>query len=679
MLLAFLTIGYASCDKDNNGNNTNDEIIEYQGEYPAPENIEYAEDGVTYEIEAIPGQIIISADVDYNTVVNAVKANGGTIIQQYPQYGDYLVEVVIGSENAYLTAMNKLNITADLNIVEYPKEKYDYFVFDDFIDVNGIQHGKKVSSILSDCQTASVINEVNLYTSRIPNWVPLFGGVALNLGRFKFGNLLSQNQVLVNWSNGYGNNDDDWQSMTEEQKQNFTKGWKMSVKLILDKIIWLKRMSPGIDIVFAQAAGNEKCPEMAQMINDLKSNPKYKTILEENMIFVSDYSAFANTSTEYGDFCYIKEHAYYNPEGGTTSFAAPQALCYINQVIKGTIGEDGKNITAVQALAAVKAAIRQNSNGELDLDEALEMAGNMYSPMSHEIIVTPNELTFEAISSGYQVINVVVNSNNPLSWTAICNESWVHLSVTSGTNDTNMQVSVDNNTLATSRNAEITFSTETGTVRTVSINQKQGSGGGGINDDWVDLGLLSGTIWATHNVGATSPEGYGSYFAWGETAPKTRYYWDTYKYGYLNNEGFGHFTKYVVDASLGPVDNLRVLEPMDDAATVNWGNGWRMPTHSEWYELCRQTTSIWTTQNGVHGRLFTGSNGKSLFLPATGEKIKDYLKEVGNHGYYWSGSLYGDGFNAACFGFNSTDCPYAANDHDDRYIGFCVRPVRSSK
>lgn len=382
LLLAFLAIGFASCNKDNNGNNTNDEIIEYQGEYHAPENIKYAEDGVTYEIEAIPGQIIISADVDHNTVVNAVKANGGTIIQQYPQYGDYLVEVVIGSENAFLTAMNKLNITADLNIVEYPKEKYDYFVFDDFIDVNGIQHGKKVSSILSDCQDASVINEINLYTSRIPNWVPLFGGVALNLSRFKFGNLLSQNQVLVNWSNGYGNNDDDWQSMTEEQKQNFTKGWKMSVKLILDKIIWLKRMSPGIDIVFAQAAGNEKCPEMAQMINDLKSNPKYKTILEENMIFVSDYSAFANTSTEYGDFCYIKEHPYFasGPNGGSTSFAAPQALCYINQVIKGTIGEDGKNITAVQALAAVKAAIRQNSNGELDLDEALAMARNMYSP-----------------------------------------------------------------------------------------------------------------------------------------------------------------------------------------------------------------------------------------------------------------------------------------------------------
>ena len=94
-LLAFLTIGFVSCNKGNNGNNTNEEIIEYQGEYPAPENIEYVEDGVTYEIEAIPGQVVISTEVDYNTVVNAVNSNGGSIIEQYPPFGHYLVEVTL--------------------------------------------------------------------------------------------------------------------------------------------------------------------------------------------------------------------------------------------------------------------------------------------------------------------------------------------------------------------------------------------------------------------------------------------------------------------------------------------------------------------------------------------------------------------------------------------------------
>ncbi len=671
LLLAFLAIGFASCNKDNNGNNTNDEIIEYQGEYPDPENIEYVEDGVTYEIEAIPGQIVISTDEDYNTVINAVNAHGGKIIEQYPQYGLYTVEVIVGNENAFMVAMNDLNISAELNFIEYPKERYDYFVFDDYADANGIQHGRKISNILSECQNDAVINEVN-------NVIKLI--IPLNYTNFLLWNkLLSQDVVLVNWSHGYGGQSADWQNMSPEEKSSYKTGWKKAVARKLDQIIRLKKKNPNIDIVFAHAAGNERCPEISQMINDLKSNPKYKTVLEENMIFVSDYSIYANTSSVHGDFCYIKEHPYYSPNGGTTSFATPQALCYINQVIKGTVGEDGKNITAVQALAAVKAAIRLNSNGELDVDEALAMARIMYSPMANEIVVTPNELTFEAISSGYQVVNVVVNSNNPLSWAAICNESWVHLSVTSGTNNTDIQVSVDNNILASSRNAEISFSTETGTVRTVSINQKQGSGGGGINDDWVDLGLPSGTIWATRNVGATTPGGYGSYFAWGETAPKTRYYWDTYKYGYLNNEGYGRFTKYVVDASLGPVDNLRVLEPMDDAATVNWGNGWRMPTSSEWDELCRNTTSVWTTQNGVNGRLFTGSNGKSLFLPAAGEKTADNFYSAGNHGYYWSSSLYGYGFYAASFEFTSTHCPYSSNDHSDRYSGHSVRPVRSSK
>ncbi len=370
-LFAFLTICFASCNKNSNGS-TNEEIIEYQGEYPDPENIEYVEDGVTYEIEAIPGQIVISTDEDYNTVINAVNAHGGKIIEQYPQYGLYTVEVIVGNENAFMVAMNDLNISAELNFIEYPKERYDYFVFDDYADANGIQHGRKISNILSECQNDAVINEVN-------NVIKLI--IPLNYTNFLLWNkLLSQDVVLVNWSHGYGGQSADWQNMSPEEKSSYKTGWKKAVARKLDQIIRLKKKNPNIDIVFAHAAGNERCPEISQMINDLKSNPKYKTVLEENMIFVSDYSIYANTSSVHGDFCYIKEHPYYSPNGGTTSFATPQALCYINQVIKGTVGEDGKNITAVQALAAVKAAIRQNNNGELDLDEALEMARNMYSP-----------------------------------------------------------------------------------------------------------------------------------------------------------------------------------------------------------------------------------------------------------------------------------------------------------
>ena len=132
--------------------------------------------------------------------------------------------------------------------------------------------------------------------------------------------------------------------------------------------------------------------------------------------------------------------------------------------------------------------------------------------------------------------------------------------------------------------------------------------------EYVDLGLPSGTLWATCNVGANAPEEYGDYFAWGETAPKDVYNWSTYQYYDGSN-----LAKYTGS------DGLTTLLPEDDAATTNWGNEWRMPTKEEWQELLDNTTNKWTTQNGVNGRLFTGSNGNSLFLPAVGFRWDDDL------------------------------------------------------
>ena len=154
--------------------------------------------------------------------------------------------------------------------------------------------------------------------------------------------------------------------------------------------------------------------------------------------------------------------------------------------------------------------------------------------------------------------------------------------------------------------------------------------------EYVDLGLPSGTLWATCNVGANAPEEYGDYFAWGETQPKDVYNWSTYQYYDGSN-----LAKYTGS------DGLTTLLPGDDAATTNWGNGWRMPTKEEWQELLDNTTNKWTTQNGVNGRLFTGSNGNSLFLPAVGFRWDDDLNYVGSYGYYWSSSLNTDGPNDA--------------------------------
>lgn len=141
--------------------------------------------------------------------------------------------------------------------------------------------------------------------------------------------------------------------------------------------------------------------------------------------------------------------------------------------------------------------------------------------------------------------------------------------------------------------------------------------------EYVDLGLPSGTLWATCNVGADSPEDYGDYYAWGDTLPKTMYDWKSYPYATFV-DGHYELTKYCMDSCCGFngfVDYVTVLEPVDDAVTANWGTGWRMPTKEEWAELYQNTTFIWTSQNGIEGRLLTGSNGNSIFLPAAGFHI----------------------------------------------------------
>lgn len=150
---------------------------------------------------------------------------------------------------------------------------------------------------------------------------------------------------------------------------------------------------------------------------------------------------------------------------------------------------------------------------------------------------------------------------------------------------------------------------------------------------WVDLGLPSGIKWATCNVGSNTPEGYGDFFAWGETFPKKTYGWENYMYAEGTWEA-PRLTKYCNSSSYGNngfTDNLTTLEASDDAATANWGSGWRMPTKAEMQELFDNCTYELTTQNGVNGRLYIGPNDNTIFLP--------YGKQYGL-GHYWSGSLY---------------------------------------
>ena len=195
------------------------------------------------------------------------------------------------------------------------------------------------------------------------------------------------------------------------------------------------------------------------------------------------------------------------------------------------------------------------------------------------------------------------------------------------------------------------------------------------SEDWVDLGLPSGLLWATRNVGATSPEDYGDYFAWGETTTKSVYNWTTYIY---SNGGCYQLTKYCNNPSYGYngfTDNLTILQPGEDAATANYGG--RTPTKEEWQELINNTTAQWTRRNGVFGRLFTSSNGNSLFLPRPGERWDSSLYGAEVYGSYWSSSLLtGDPSVAWYFGFGS-DSQYM--DYYFRCHGRSVRAVRSAQ
>ena len=193
------------------------------------------------------------------------------------------------------------------------------------------------------------------------------------------------------------------------------------------------------------------------------------------------------------------------------------------------------------------------------------------------------------------------------------------------------------------------------------------------NEKYVDLGLPSGTLWATCNLGADTPEGYGDYFAWGETASKTTFNWTTYKY--CKGEG-EQLTKYCSSADFGYngfADNLTRLEPADDAATVNLGNEWCTPTYDQWVELYENTSWDWTKQNGTKGILFTAKNGNTLFLPAAGGRYDDNLFYYNVEGLYWSSELYVVN-SVSYYNFNLDFC---SMKYGSRCSGYSVRPVRS--
>lgn len=179
----------------------------------------------------------------------------------------------------------------------------------------------------------------------------------------------------------------------------------------------------------------------------------------------------------------------------------------------------------------------------------------------------------------------------------------------------------------------------------------------------IDLGLPSGTIWAAWNVGATSPEEYGDYYAWGETTTKEAYTKETYKY-------YNKQTKKYINIG----NNISGTKY--DVARQKWGGSWRMPTMTEIYELVRNCRWTWCQYKGVNGYKVTGNNGNSIFVPAAGYRNGTSLNYDGIQGRYWSAML-GEGYG--CYDawnliFNSGNY-YNGNSYGRDY-GHSVRPVK---
>ena len=172
---------------------------------------------------------------------------------------------------------------------------------------------------------------------------------------------------------------------------------------------------------------------------------------------------------------------------------------------------------------------------------------------------------------------------------------------------------------------------------------------------YVDLGLPSGKKWATCNVGASSPEDYGDYFAWGETNPKAEYTEE-------NSVTYGE--------QMGDISG----NAQYDAATANWGGGWRMPSNAEMRELVDHCEWEWTQLNGVNGARVIGPNGSCIFLPAAGIRYGSSLLDAGDGGYYWSSTpdgSYNDGIAYDLLFSDGYDRVY----YGGRNGGQTVRPI----
>lgn len=214
-------------------------------------------------------------------------------------------------------------------------------------------------------------------------------------------------------------------------------------------------------------------------------------------------------------------------------------------------------------------------------------------------------------------------------------------------------------------NKSTTFSTTNATIMPEKYVEK--------TYEYVDLGLPSGILWAKCNIGADTETDAGLYFQWGDTRGYTAdqvrvdkiFDWAHYKFGTRDN-----LTKY------NSTDGLTTLQLVDDAAYANMGEDWKVPTEVQYLELKENTTNTWVdnyNNTGVSGRLFAGTNGNTLFLPAVGAASSNVVYGISMYGLYWSANCIDDG--GGDFGFSNS---YIDIDNNPRSSGYSIRGVKKA-
>ena len=340
-------------------------------------------------------------------------------------------------------------------------------------------------------------------------------------------------------------------------------------------------------------------------------------------------------------------------------------------------GTSGDRYVTLIPTEATSVSFSGSATGSMTFGHGIQ-ANNLYG-MAAGIEVTLNKVPVTSVSLAPTSLSLEEGKTETLTATVAPNNA-TYKDVTWKSSD-ETKATVDQNGLVTAvgaGTATITVTATNGTDATDDDKTATCTVTVTPAHEYVDLGLPSRLLWATCNVGADKPEGYGDYFAWGETETKNTYNYNTYKW--FNNGNYKNIKKYNTKSDHGTVDNKTTLDPEDDAAHVKWGGNWRMPTSAEWQELYSNTNSTWTTKNGVYGRKFTSKKDttKYIFLPAAGQHTEFGMNSVGSDGRYWSSSLYSsDPGSAYSMYFNSSNVN--SQCYNVRINGFQVRPVRAAR